>query len=324
MAATKSVLIADIGGTNARFGIVDSKGVRDVVYLQCSDYVSITDAANAYIKSVSAKPNYGVFSIAGPVEGDAINFTNIPWSFRISQVKEDLNLEILDVINDFAAVAYAIPDIDSAIVKKIAGDEPRAGRPIAVLGPGTGLGVASLIWAGDRYVAVPGEGGHVTMPAVTPREFAIFEQLRVKYHHISAERVCSGKGLENLYNAIRVMDGKTYDTPDLVAAEISQRGIEKSCAICEEALDLMFAFLGRIAGNLALTLNAKGGVYIAGGIPAKLGNYLEQSRFLKEFRAKGRMGELVEHIPIYMATHDSLGLIGLENLARHMLAREPL
>ncbi|MBU6234672.1 MAG: glucokinase [Alphaproteobacteria bacterium] len=323
MTKAKTVLIADIGGTNARFGIVDHDGMRNVVYLQCSDYVSITDAAKAYLKTADAKPQYGIFSIAGPVEGDTINFTNIPWSFRVSQVKEDLGFEILDVINDFAAVAYSIPGIDSAIVKKVSGDEPRAGRPIGVIGPGTGLGVASLVWAGDRYVAVPGEGGHVTMPATTPREFAIFEQLHVKYHHISAERVCSGKGLENLYNAIRVLDGKLHETEDLGPAEISARALSHSCAICEEALDHMFAFLGRIAGNLALTLNAKGGIYIAGGIPAKLGTYLEQSRFLKEFKTKGRMSELVEHIPIYMATHDTLGLLGLENQARHLLAREP-
>lgn len=316
----EKALIADIGGTNARFGIVDSQGVRDLVYLECRNYTGPVEAAEAYMEQIGIKnrPAVGVFAVAGPVVGDLVNFPNSPWNFRISGVRSDMGMRTLDVMNDFKAVALAIPDISPTLLHKMGGPEPEAGWAKGALGPGTGLGVASLMWNGTDYLANPGEGGHVTMPATTDREFDIFHRLRVKYHHISAERVCSGKGLENLYNAIRVLDHK-FDLPDLEAPEISQKAMTGSCDVCKESLDLMLAFLGRIAGNLALTLNARGGIYIAGGIPTKLGDYFHQSRFMEEFLAKGRMLELMEGIPVYMIKHDAIGLLGLESHARKLL-----
>lgn len=313
------VLIADIGGTNARFGLVDAeKGLHQLEYMPTNKFASLTDAATAYLETYAQgkKPETAILSIAGPVDGDLVNFTNLPWSFRTSRVRGEMGLKKLRVMNDFEAVAYAIPDLKPNLVRQIGHGTVVPDRPIAVIGPGTGLGVASLVYANGAYVAVPGEGGHVTMPATTPREFAIFEQLRVKYHHISAERVCSGKGLENLYNAIRVLDGRLHETDDLTAADISARATDGTCTICTEALDLMLAFLGRIAGNLALTLMAKGGVYIAGGIPVKLGQMFDTSRFYKEYTAKGRMSDLVETIPVFVAMHETLGLLGLETLAK--------
>lgn len=314
-------LIADIGGTNVRFGLVDQNGLRDLKYLECSKFVGPAEAARHYFSTLSQpeQPAYGVFAVAGPVMGDLINFTNIPWAFRQSQVQKELGLKKLEVMNDFKAVALAIPGIDEKLLRKVGGDtEPMEHAPKGVIGPGTGLGVAFLSWQGDRYRAQPGEGGHVTMPPVNDREFSIFRQLHVKYHHISAERVCSGKGLENLYNAIKVLDQK-FDLPDYEAPQISQNAINGSCEVCKEALDLMLAFLGRVSGNLALTLNAQGGIYIAGGIPTKLGDYFFKSRFLEEFRAKGRMSKLMESIPIYMIKHDAIGLLGLEQRAKQEL-----
>lgn len=319
----KSALIADIGGTNARFGIVDNKGVHDLVYLECRNYTGPTEAAEAYLKKVGLsnenRPEIGVFAVAGPVMGDLVNFTGSPWAFRISQVKEQLKLNIFEVMNDFKAVALAIPDVSPTLLQKIGGGEAKKGWSKGVLGPGTGLGVASLFWSGSDYLAVPGEGGHVTMPATSDREFDIFHRLRVKYHHISAERVCSGKGLENLYNAIRVLDHK-FDLPDLEAPEISKNAMNGSCVACKESLDLMLAFLGRVAGNLALTLNAHGGIYIAGGIPTKLGDYFFQSKFLEEFKTKGRMSDLMEDIPVYLIKHDAIGLLGLQSHSQKLIA----
>jgi glucokinase len=313
-------LIADIGGTNARFGIVDSKGVHDLVYLECRNYTGPVEAAEAYLKQIGIqnRPTIGVFAVAGPVMGDLVNFTGSPWTFRISQVKEQLKLNVFEVMNDFKAVALAIPDISPTLLQKIGGGEPHQSWAKGVLGPGTGLGVASLFWDGSSYLANPGEGGHVTCPATSDREFNIFHRLRVKYHHISAERVCSGKGLENLYNAIRVLDHK-FDLPDLEAPEISRNAMNGSCETCKESLDLMLAFLGRIAGNLALTLNARGGIYIAGGIPTKLGDYFIRSRFLEEFQTKGRMSDLMEDVPVYLIKHDAIGLIGLEQTGKKLL-----
>lgn len=314
-------LIADIGGTNVRFGLVDKNGLRDLQYLECSKFVGPSEAAKFYLDSLSLKeqPEIGVFAVAGPVMGDLINFTNIPWAFRVSAVQKELNLKRFEVMNDFKAVALAIPGIDPKFLHKVGGSgEPMEHAPKGVIGPGTGLGVAFLSWEGERYRAQPGEGGHVTMAPVNDREFNIFRQLHVKYHHISAERVCSGKGLENLYNAIKVLDGK-YELPDYSAPEISEKAINNDCEVCEEALDMMLSFLGRVSGNLALTLNAQGGIYIAGGIPTKLGNYFFESQFLDQFQAKGRMSELMKQIPVYLIKHDAIGLLGLEQRALSQL-----
>lgn len=312
-------LIADIGGTNARFGIVDASGLHDLVTLECKDFAGPSEAAEKYLADLGGKikPVIGVFAVAGPVMGDLVNFTNLRWSFRGSAVQAQLGLKYFEIMNDFKAVALAVPDIDPALVRKIGGGEKIAGQSMGVLGPGTGLGVASLIWDGAKYIAQPGEGGHTTMAARNYREFHIFEELRVKYHHISAERVCSGKGLENLYAAIRALDNK--DAPDLDAKQISKRAIDGSCEICKEALDLMLVFLGRKASDLALTINAHSGIYIAGGIPTKLGEYFFNSGFIKEFQSKGRMSEKVEQIPVYMIKHDAIGLLGVTAHAQNLL-----
>lgn len=317
---TKTALIADIGGTNARFGIVDRAGLHDLEYLQCSQYAGPAEAARAYLKKIGthSKPSAAVFAVAGPVNGDLIHFSSSPWTFRSSTLQKDLALESFEVMNDFEAVARAIPNIDPTLLHTISGPKPVEHAPKAVIGPGTGLGVASLVWGGSSYVALPGEGGHVTMPATTQREFDIFQQMHVKYHHISAERVCSGKGLENIYNSIKVLD-RQFDLPDLEAPEISKRAKTGECAVCAESLELMLAFLGRVSGNLALTLLARGGVYIAGGIPTKLGDYFFQSRFLEEFMHKGRMSDLMKEIPVFMIKHDAVGLLALEQHARDQL-----
>ncbi len=317
---TATALIADIGGTNARFGIVDSQGTHDLMYLACADYTGPAEAAQDYFQKIGLKtrPVAGVMAVAGPVQDDLINFTNLQWSFRQSRLQAELGLQTLVVMNDFKAVALAVPGIDPALIRKIGGGDVVPQGAIGVIGPGTGLGVAALVWGGQHYIAQPGEGGHVTMPPVNEREYAIFQQLRVKYHHISAERVCSGKGLENLYNAIRVLDHK-MEKPDLSAPDISARAISGECEVARECLDLMLKFLGRISGNLGLTLGAQGGIYIAGGIPTKLGDYFKTSEFLEEFQAKGRQRAFMASIPVYMIHHDAIGLLGLEKEAQRLL-----
>lgn len=317
---TGNVLIADIGGTNARFGIVDSNGLHDLIYLEGKNFAGPVEAAEHYLKEISSKtrPEVAVFAVAGPVNGDLINFTGSPWTFRISTSQKEMNLQHFEVMNDFKANALAIPDISQDLLRKIGGGDPVERAPKGVIGPGTGLGVAYLTWAGDRYEAFPTEGSHATFPPTTEREVDIFHRMKAKYSHISAERVCSGKGLENLYNAIKVLDHK-FDLPDLEAPEISKKAMEGSCVVCKEALDLMLGFLGRATGNLALTLGAQGGIYIAGGIPTKLGDYFFKSRFWEEFTHKGRMSGYNEQIPVYLIKHDAIGLLGLEQTAKRYL-----
>ncbi len=320
---SNTAIVADIGGTNARFAIVDYQGSHDVLYLECKSFTGPEAAAEAYLKEIGLikRPEIGLFAVAGPVMGDVVHFTNLSWSFRISEVGQYLKLSYFDIINDFKAVALAIPDIKPELLHQIGGHTPIEHYPKGIIGPGTGLGMAALFWAETRYLANACEGSHVTMPFLNMREFAIYEQLRSKYNHISAERVCSGIGLENLYRAIYTLDRKDLITPHLTAQQISEKALNSTCPVCEEALDLFLAFLGRVAGNLALTLNAWGGIYIAGGIPTKLGDYFLKSRFLNEFQAKGRMSDQVKQMPVFLIRHEALGMLGLEREAQFLLNR---
>lgn len=306
-------LIADIGATNARFAVADEKGFYEQKVLACADYPTIVDAANTYLSGLKGPaPKRAAFAIAGPVTGDFFEMTNHAWDFSISETQKALGFGEFVLMNDFKALALAVPHLKNEDLKQVGGDQPfdKTG-PIGIIGPGTGLGVASLVWDGHKYVAVPGEGGHVTMSAKTQREFDIFRTLRYKYRHVSAERVCSGKGLVNIYNAIRILDGHE-GLPDRTPEEIAQRAIEQTCPVCEETLDKMMGFLGTVAGDLAVTLAATGGIYIAGGIPAKLGDYFFNSRFRKEFEAKGRHEDYMQAIPTALITHPFTAFVGLQ------------
>ncbi|MCB9973324.1 MAG: glucokinase [Rhodospirillales bacterium] len=305
-------LIADIGGTNARFALANEAGYYDVQVLQCDDYPTIVEAARAYLEKVAPEemPTVGSFAIAGPVTGDWFEVTNNHWKFSVEETRKELGLQSLHLMNDFKAIALAVPHIGEEHLKTVADGVAQEKAPIAILGPGTGLGVASLVWGERRYIPVPGEGGHITMPAKTQREFDLFRTLRYKYHHISAERVCSGKGLVNLYQAILRLDGHE-NLPERTAEEISKAAINKECVVCEEALDKMCKFLGSVAGNHALMIGAFGGVYIAGGIPEKLGEYFFQSGFYEAFFSKGRYEEYLKSIPIFLITHPFTAMVGL-------------
>jgi glucokinase len=311
-------LIADIGGTNARFAIVTDQGVDQIQVLSCAEFPSLTDAAQAYLAKACGKdrPQRAAFAIAGPVAGDAFSMANHHWKFSIRQTGQDLGMsQGFFVINDFEAVARGISNLTKADYSQIGGQQtPKQHGTIAIIGPGTGLGVASLFWDGQEYRPNAGEGGHVTMPAKTQREFDIFRTLYYKYHHISAERVCSGKGLINIYNAIRILDGRNEDLPERTAEQISEAAMNGTCNVSKETLDLMLTFLGRIAGNLALTLGASGGVYIAGGIPTKLGDYFSNSKFREEFEAKGRFKDYLAPIPTYLITHPNIAFLGLQKI----------
>jgi glucokinase len=296
-------ILADIGATNARFALADEqRGIHKEKVLKCEDYTGLSQAVSAYLEL--AQPDMkiiaGSFAIAGPVKGDSFSMTNHPWSFSVSQLKDELGYDMIHILNDFHATALAIPDLKDDDLNVVLKGKHKDKSAKGVIGPGTGLGVANIFWNGKQYSAVPGEGGHVTMPARTQREFDIFDSLLdAKYSHISAERVCSGKGLVNLYNGIKRLDNKE-DLPELEPAQISKNALNHSCEVCEEALDLMMAFLGRVAGNLALTLGAFGGIYITGGIVPKLGDYFENSRFKDEFCSKGRFTDYMDDIPVYV------------------------
>jgi glucokinase len=312
---TMTKLIADIGGTNARFALVSGDSISHVSVLSCADYKSPAEAANDYLKRIDAKPESGAFAVATALDGtDSVSMTNHVWAFSINETRQDIGLGRLRVVNDFEALAHAVPHLSPKDYYQLGPAAPQKGMPIGIIGPGTGLGVAEIVFSEGRPVIVPTEGGHVTMPAATEREFRLFEWLiKHKYHHVSAERVISGKGLVNLYHAIGGLDG--IDLPERTPAEITQAGLDRSCIACAETLDLFCHFLGVVAGNLALSYGAMGGIFIAGGIVPKLGDYFKASRFRESFLAKGRFRGYVEKIPTFVITHPYPGLEGLKNIA---------
>lgn len=312
-------LIADIGGTNARFALVDQgQDSRDEMVLACDDYPDIALAVAAYLDQVGRPSDlhHASFCVAGPVKGDVFKLTNHPWCFSVTTLCRKLNLKRLHLINDFEAVALGIQKTSAEYITRIGPDiAPDPCANIGVIGPGTGLGVGMMVYddASESFIPAPGEGGHVTMPGRNMREFEMIHWLESKkYSHVSAERVCSGKGLVNVYNALRAIDGVESTLPDRTPEEITHAALSGECALCREVLEMMLAFLGRVAGNLALTITARGGIYFAGGILPKLGTeVIEASSLRKEFEAKGRFTDFMKEIPTYMVTDPFLALKGL-------------
>ncbi len=308
-------LIADIGGTNARFAHVDKGGeVLDIDVLACSDYPSLTHAAQAYLIKYKRTADRAVLAVAGPVLGDEIRLTNHPWVMSKKKIQSDMGLKSLRIINDFAAIAHGVPHLSPADYYQIGEGAAQKKAPIGIIGPGTGLGVAAVVFDEQgRAIPITTEGGHVTMCANTQREWDIIAELkREKYSHVSAERLVSGKGIVNIYQAICALDGHAPTKTD--PSEITKAGLNRSCPACVETLDLFADFLGTLAGNVALSMGAFGGVYIAGGIVMKLGDWFKTSRFRESFMAKGRQHDYLAKIPTFVITHPFPGFVGLQGL----------
>lgn len=305
-------LVGDIGATNARFGLVSPAGelLHSRTYA-VEDHPSIERAIAAYLDERGARPmpRQGALAIASPVTGDRIAMTNHPWSFSIAALRASLGFERLEVINDFTAVALALPHLGEADRMPVGGGAAAARMPIAALGPGSGLGVSGLVpTPSGGWMALAGEGGHASLPAESERESAVVSHMRRQFDHVSAERVLSGPGLVNLYNALAAIDGvaaKAY-----TAAQITDPATGAGDPLCGEATRLFCALLGTVAGDLALTLGARGGVYIAGGIVPKLGAAFAGSPFRERFEAKGRLRAYLAPIPTYVVTHPLPAFLG--------------
>ena len=312
---TEPKLVADIGGTNARFGLIDDTGIHDSRIFRCADFPSLEAAAEAYLKATqpNPRPTRGAFAIAAPVTGDHVFMTNRGWSFSVNQVRGVLGLEKLVAINDFTAVALSVPRLTQADRRQIGEGEPVPGAVVGVIGPGSGLGVSGLVPGANGWTALAAEGGHVTMAPMSDRESAVLAQLRKAHDHVSAERVLSGPGLVNLYTALCILDNREPEA--LTPAQVHDSALAGTNPHCVEAVEMFCAMLGTVAGNLALTLGARGGVYIAGGIVPKLGTLFTHSRFRKRFMEKGRIREYLEPIPTYVITHELPAFLGLAEAA---------
>jgi len=304
-------LVADIGGTNARFAMVaDGTSVAiEPRNLTCADYETIVDATLTYLDQVAlGRPWQAAMSIASPVTGDALNMTNHSWSFSVSETREALGLQHLKVLNDYTALALALPTLDDSRRIQVGGGAGLAGYPVAVLGPGTGLGVSGIVPAGDHWVPLETEGGHASYGPLDAREQMIIEIMRERLEHVSAESLVSGRGLSLIYEVItRLEQGEgTRLTP----GEVTERALTLECPLAMETLSVFCNVFGTVAGNLALTLGARGGVYIGGGIIPRMIDFFMRSGFRERFEKHGRLTPYLRAIPTYIINTDYPALTG--------------
>jgi glucokinase len=304
-------LVGDIGATNARFGLVAPDGkVLHSRTLPDEEFPTIEAALAAFLKERGElpMPRRGAIAIASPITGDQVAMTNHPWRFSIRELGQRLGFDRLEVINDFTALALALPHLKLEDRLPVGGGAAVTGMPIGVLGPGSGLGVSGLMPSKSGWIPLTGEGGHATMAPASDRESLVLDRMRPHFDHVSAERILSGAGLVNLYNTVAQLDG----TParGYTAPQITDLATRAEDPLCVETLAMFCAMLGTMAGNLALTLGARGGVYIGGGIVPRLGQTFIDSPFRECFEAKGRFRSYLEAIPTFVVTHPLPAFLG--------------
>jgi glucokinase len=303
--SVRTALVADIGGTNARFAIanLDALALTDVGAFPCARFASPAAAIGTYLATSTERPPRAAFAVAGPVAGDRVQLTNLSWTLTCEDIRMATGAEDVLLLNDFEALARSLPFLNAADLHGIGGQAPVPHATKAVLGPGTGLGVAGLVWSAAGWVPVAGEGGHVTFPAETAEELAILDRVRSGTSSVSMERLLSGPGLGILHAIL-----SDRAEPPLPAPEVTARAGTDPAA--RKALDLFVAWLGRFAGDLALVYGAQGGVYLGGGIAPRIAGILASGRFRAAFQGKGRLRPYLAPIPTYVITAPDAGLRG--------------
>ncbi len=304
-------LVADVGGTNARFGWVAAaeRGVQHVRQFPVSGSGTPADAVRAYLATLpggaAAQPRRAAIAVATAVRGDHVALTNSPWSFSRAALQAELGLESLLVLNDFEALALSLPRLTPAQWQAHAAP-PVACGTLAVIGPGTGLGVGGVVQTAAGWVALPGEGGHATLAPADDFEDALLRHARSRHAHVSAERLLSGIGLPLLHECVALARGEAPQALD--AAAIVEQGLAGDAA-CGHTLDAFCALLGGFAGNVALTLGARA-VFVGGGIVPRLGGRFFASRFRERFEAKGRFQAYLAAVPTALITDTLAALAG--------------
>jgi glucokinase len=307
--------MADIGATTTRCALLDDKGQELAPEsFENADFTGVAGVLRVYLdhRRASDRPTRAALAVAAPIGGDEVQMVNIGWRFSQKALKEELDLKRLQVVNDFAAIAWALPLLKPADVVRVGGGESVPRKTVAALGPGSGLGVSALVPAADSWAVMTGEGGHVAMPAATREEQDVIALLRDRFDgHCSAERVLSGPGLVNLYVALAELAGRGRPT---VNPEDVTNLARQGEPLARKTLAMFFAMLGTIAANLAVTTGAHGGVYIAGGIVPRLVDQLHKSEFRARFEAKGRYRDYLAAIPTHVITASLPAFRGLRYL----------
>ncbi len=306
---TKYALVGDVGGTNARLALCDiaSGEISQAKTYSGLDYPSLEAVVRVYLDEHSVSVEDGCIAIACPITGDWVAMTNHTWAFSIAEMKKNLGFSHLEIINDFTAVSMAIPMLKKEHLIQFGGGEPVDGKPIAVYGAGTGLGVAHLVHVDKRWISLPGEGGHVDFAPNSEEEAMILEILRAEIGHVSAERVLSGPGLVNLYRAIVKSDNRLPE--NLRPKDITERALADSCIDCRRALSLFASSWGDLAASGVNHGDIWRRLYRWRYCPALPGIF-KASGFRGGFEDKGRFKDYVHGIPVYLIVHDNPGLLG--------------
>jgi glucokinase len=313
-------LLADIGGTNARFALETGPGeIGQVQVYPCADYPGVADVIKKYLKDTKiGRVNHAAIAIANPVDGDQVSMTNHDWTFSIEATRRALGFDTLLVVNDFTALAMALPGLTDSQRVQVGGGTRRPNSVIGLLGPGTGMGVSGLIPADDRWIALGSEGGHATFAPADEREDLVLQYARKKWSHVSFERVAAGPGMEVIYRALAARDKKrvpaSFDT-----AEVVKRALDGD-PLAAESVDVFCGILGTFAGNIAVTLGALGGIYIGGGVVPRLGEFFERSSFRKRFEAKGRFEAYLQNVPTYVITAEYPAFLGVSAILAEQLS----
>ncbi|OCC00754.1 hypothetical protein BA190_32450 [Labrys sp. WJW] len=315
---TDLTLLGDIGGTNSRFALVvqGRTDYRSERHYENKRFPTFREAIEAYIADVGERPNAGVVAIAGPVAGEMVGPTNRQsWLFNPPTLAAELRFARLDVINDFEAVAHALPHLaeaDTTVIGNVSAGV--AGGNMAVLGPGTGLGVGALVRGGSRWIAVPSEGGHAEIGAPAGDWAKAHELIRGKIGRVSGEHVLSGPGLQRIDAALATLAGHPAERS---AAEIGTAAVAGADPVAVEATHLFFDYLARFSGDVGLMFAAKGGVFLYGGVVQKLSPLMDEAAFRAAFEAKSPLEKFLREIPIRLITHPTPGLIGCAAVAAH-------
>ncbi|WP_168792909.1 bifunctional transcriptional regulator/glucokinase [Paraburkholderia aromaticivorans] len=313
-------LLADIGGTNARFALETSPGeIGSVKVYPCADYPGVAEVIKKYLKDTKiGRVNHAAIAIANPVDGDQVSMTNHDWSFSIEATRRALGFDTLLVVNDFTALAMALPGLTDQQRVQVGGGTRRPNSVIGLLGPGTGMGVSGLIPADDRWIALGSEGGHATFAPADEREDIVLQYARKKWSHVSFERVAAGPGIEVIYRALAGRDKKRV-AANVDTVEVVKRALEGE-PLAAESVDVFCGILGTFAGNIAVTLGALGGIYIGGGVVPRLGEFFSRSSFRKRFEAKGRFEAYLQNVPTYVITAEYPAFLGVSAILAEQLS----
>lgn len=312
-------LIADIGGLYARFAIEVERGqFSHPASLRCADHASLEQVIRSYLDSVAPlQVEHAAIAVANPVEGDQVRMTNYHWQFSIEETRLALGLQTLVVVNDFTALAMALPKLSANDVRQVGGGQALNHNVIGLLGSGTGLGVSGLIPAADSWISLGSEGGHTSFSPRDRRELQVLEYAWQRHDHVSFERLLSGSGLELIHQALNTQQESAASV--LSAPEITRRALDAHDPACIATLEVFCNMLGTAASNLAVTLGALGGIYIGGSIVPRLGEFFDRSGFRQRFEDKGRFRQYVEHIPTYVITAENATFLGVSAILQAQL-----